>query len=429
MLPDSRGERRKIPVSATFKRFPDLNGRESGPMSLQESLDVIRRGADEILIESDLEKKLKRGKPLLVKAGFDPTAPDLHLGHTVLINKLRQFQDLGHQVQFVIGDFTGMIGDPTGKSQTRPPLTEEEVRENAASYTDQVFKILDPDRTDVVFNSTWTTPLGAAGLVQLAARHTVARMLERDDFSKRYKNGQPIAIHEFLYPLLQGYDSVALKSDIELGGTDQKFNLLVGRQLQEQEGLEPQVVLTMPILEGLDGVQKMSKSLGNYIGITEPPGEMFGKIMSISDELMWRYFELLSFRSLAEIEALKTRVDNGENPRDVKFELGLELVARFHTSAEAKAARQAFIDRFQKGALPDDMPLIELTAGSHGLAIANVLRDAGLVGSTSEGLRMIEQGAVRIDGEKVTDRTLTLGAGVNVVCQVGKRRFARLVVQ
>lgn len=398
-------------------------------MSIQESLASIRRGADEILVESELVKKLERGKPLKVKAGFDPTAPDLHLGHTVLINKLRQFQDLGHQVQFVIGDFTGMIGDPTGKSQTRPPLTPEEVRENAKSYTDQVFKILDPDRTDVVFNSSWTTPLGAAGIVQLAARHTVARMLERDDFSKRYGNGQPIAIHEFLYPLLQGYDSVALKSDVELGGTDQKFNLLVGRQLQEQEGMEPQVVLTMPILEGLDGVQKMSKSLGNYIGITDPPDEMFGKVMSVSDELMWRYFELLSFRSLDEIQALRQRVADGGNPRDVKFELGVELVARFHTQSSAERARQAFVDRFQKGATPDDMPEHSLEGGDDGIPVANLLKDVGLVGSTSEGIRMIKQGAVRIDGEKVADRGLVLRKGADIVCQVGKRRFARVRVQ
>jgi tyrosyl-tRNA synthetase len=398
-------------------------------MSVQESLQIIRRGAEEILVEAELEKKLKRGKPLRIKAGFDPTAPDLHLGHTVLINKLRQFQELGHEILFLIGDFTGMIGDPTGKSQTRPPLTPEEVRDNARSYTDQVFKILDPDRTEVVFNSTWMNEIGAAGMVQLAARHTVARMLERDDFSKRYKNGQPIAIHEFLYPLIQGWDSVALKSDVELGGTDQKFNLLVGRQLQEHEGIEPQVVLTMPILEGLDGVQKMSKSLGNYIGITDPPDEMFGKIMSISDDLMWRYFELLSFRSLQQIEDLRSRVDAGGNPRDVKFELGVELVSRFHSADAADAARQAFVDRFQKGAMPDDIPECSLQSDGEGLAIANALKDAGLVGSTSEGIRMIKQGAVRIDGDKIADRTLTLGVGSDVVCQVGKRKFARIKVR
>ena len=398
-------------------------------MSLQASLDIIRRGAEEILVEAELEKKLARGKPLRIKAGFDPTAPDLHLGHTVLINKLRQFQDLGHEILFLIGDFTGMIGDPTGKSQTRPPLTPEEVKENAKSYQDQVFKILDPDKTQVVFNSSWMSEVGAAGMVQLAAKHTVARMLERDDFSKRYKSGQAIAVHEFLYPLIQGWDSVALKADVELGGTDQKFNLLVGRQLQEQEGMEPQVVLTMPILEGLDGVQKMSKSLGNYIGITDAPGEMFGKIMSVSDELMWRYFELLSFRSLDDIAELRQRVEQGGNPRDVKFELGIELVARFHSGAEAEQARQNFIDRFQKGAVPDDMPEVALQADGDGLPIANALKDAGLVGSTSEGIRMIKQGAVRLDGQKVEDRGLVIPSGSEVVCQVGKRKFARIRVR
>jgi tyrosyl-tRNA synthetase len=398
-------------------------------MSLQDSLALIRRGAHEILIEAELEKKLARGRPLRVKAGFDPTAPDLHLGHTVLINKLRQFQELGHEILFLIGDFTGMIGDPTGKSQTRPPLTPDEVRENAKSYTEQVFKILDPDRTQVVFNSTWMTEVGAAGMVQLAAKHTVARMLERDDFNKRYKSGQPIAVHEFLYPLIQGWDSVELKADVELGGTDQKFNLLVGRQLQEQEGMEPQVVLTMPILEGLDGVQKMSKSLGNYIGITDPPDEMFGKLMSISDDLMWRYFELLSFRPMAEIESMRQRVADGANPRDVKFELGVELVTRFHSEQQAQQARQAFIDRFQKGAMPDDIPECELEGGAEGLPIANALKDAGLVASTSEGIRMIRQGAVRLDGEKVEDRGLVLVAGSDVICQVGKRKFARIRVR
>ena len=398
-------------------------------MSLQASLDIIRRGAEEILVEAELEKKLARGKPLRIKAGFDPTAPDLHLGHTVLINKLRQFQDLGHEILFLIGDFTGMIGDPTGKSQTRPPLTPEEVKENAKSYQDQVFKILDPDKTQVVFNSSWMSEVGAAGMVQLAAKHTVARMLERDDFSKRYKSGQAIAVHEFLYPLIQGWDSVALKADVELGGTDQKFNLLVGRQLQEHEGMEPQVVLTMPILEGLDGVQKMSKSLGNYIGITDAPDEMFGKIMSVSDDLMWRYFELLSFRSLDDIRELKQRVEQGGNPRDVKFELGIELVARFHSGAEAEQARQNFIDRFQKGAVPDDMPEVELNADGDGMPIANALKDAGLVGSTSEGIRMIKQGAVRLDGQKVEDRSLAIPSGSEVVCQVGKRKFARIRVQ
>jgi tyrosyl-tRNA synthetase len=398
-------------------------------MTLQASLELIRRGADEILVEAELEKKLARGKPLRIKAGFDPTAPDLHLGHTVLINKLRQFQELGHQVLFLIGDFTGMIGDPTGKSQTRPPLTPEEVRENAKSYTEQVFKILDPDRTEVVFNSSWMTEIGASGMVRLAARHTVARMLERDDFNKRYRAGQPIAIHEFLYPLIQGWDSVALKSDVELGGTDQKFNLLVGRQLQEAEGQEPQVVLTMPILEGLDGIQKMSKSLGNYIGITDPPDEMFGKLMSISDDLMWRYFELLSFRPIDEIEGFRQQVATGSNPRDIKFLLGEELVERFHSTAAARAARQAFIDRFQKGAMPDDIPECTLPAqDGQGLGIADALRGAGLVTSNGEAFRMIKQGAVKIDGEKISGRDLVLAPGTVAVCQVGKRRFAKIRV-
>ncbi|WP_078118236.1 tyrosine--tRNA ligase [Thiosocius teredinicola] len=397
-------------------------------MSIQENLNTIRRGAEEILVEAELQKKLERGKPLRIKAGFDPTAPDLHLGHTVLINKLRQFQDLGHEILFLIGDFTGMIGDPTGKSQTRPPLTPEEVKENAKSYTDQVFKILDPDRTQVVFNSEWMTEIGAAGIIQLAAKHTVARMLERDDFSKRYKSGQPIAIHEFLYPLIQGWDSVALKSDVELGGTDQKFNLLVGRQLQEQEGMEPQVVLTMPILEGLDGVQKMSKSLGNYIGITDAPDEMFGKLMSISDDLMWRYFELLSFRSLDDIAALRKKVEDGANPRDIKFELGVELVGRFHTGEAAEQAKQNFVNRFQKGAMPDEIPECILE-DPEGVPIANALKSCGLVSSTSEGIRMIKQGAVRLDGEKLDDRGLVLVRGTDVVCQVGKRKFARVKVQ
>ncbi len=397
-------------------------------MSLSESLSIIRRGAEEILVEAELEKKLARGKPLRIKAGFDPTAPDLHLGHTVLINKLRQFQDLGHEVVFLIGDFTGMIGDPTGKSATRPPLTRDEVIENARTYEEQIFKILDPAKTLVMFNSSWMGELDAAGLIQLAAKHTVARMLEREDFSKRYRSGQPIAIHEFLYPLVQGYDSVAIRADVELGGTDQKFNLLVGRQLQEAHGQEPQVVITMPILEGLDGVQKMSKSLGNYIGITDPPDDMFGKIMSISDDLMWRYFELLSFRSLEDMAALRRQVEDGGNPRDAKFELGVELVGRFHSLQHAKQARQNFIDRFQKGALPDDMPECVLRSDD-AVPIANALKDAGLVSSTSEGIRMIKQGAVRLDGERLEDRALTLAKGSDVVCQVGKRKFARIKVQ
>ncbi len=391
-------------------------------------LQQIKRGAEELLVESELIERLKEARPLRVKAGFDPTAPDLHLGHTVLINKLRQFQDLGHEVIFLIGDFTGMIGDPTGKNITRKPLTREEVLDNARTYEKQIFKILDPERTQVVFNSSWMGEMSAADLIQLAARHTVARMLERDDFSKRYSTGQPIAVHEFLYPLVQGYDSVALKADIELGGTDQKFNLLVGRQLQENYGQKPQVVLTMPILEGLDGVQKMSKSLGNYIGIADPPDDMFGKLMSISDELMWRYFDLLSFRSLTDIDALKEQMAEGRNPRDIKFELGVELVARFHSLAEAEQAQQNFIARFQKGALPDDMPEVNLIADGDGLPIANLLKDAGLTSSTSESMRMIRQGAVRVDGERIEDTRLVFKSGAAHVFQVGKRRFARATV-
>jgi len=398
--------------------------------SVEESLELIRRGADEILLEKELVKKLERGKPLRVKAGFDPTAPDLHLGHTVLINKLRQFQDLGHEVMFLIGDFTGMIGDPTGKSATRPPLTRDQVLENARSYEEQIYKILDPEKTMVLFNSSWMGEMSAADLIQLAARHTVARMLERDDFNKRYKGGQPIAIHEFLYPLVQGYDSVAMKADVELGGTDQKFNLLVGRQLQEAYGQEPQVVLTMPILEGLDGVQKMSKSLNNYIGITDAPEEMFGKIMSISDDLMWRYFELLSFSPMSEIEGYRRQIEDGANPRDIKFLLGEEIVARFHDPVAAQKAKQAFIDRFRKGAMPEDMPEVELQASNEqGMPIANVLKEAGLVSSTSEALRMLKQGAVRLDGERLEDRSKVLEPGASVVAQVGKRRFARVKIR
>lgn len=396
--------------------------------SIQDSLALIKRGADEILVEAELVEKLKKNKPLRIKAGFDPTAPDLHLGHTVLINKLRQFQDLGHEILFLIGDFTGMIGDPTGKSATRPPLTREDVVENAKSYTQQIFKILDPDKTQVMFNSTWMNEMSPADLIQLAAKHTVARMLERDDFSKRYKGGQPIAIHEFLYPLIQGYDSVAMKADVELGGTDQKFNLLVGRELQKHYGQEQQVVLTMPILEGLDGVQKMSKSLNNYIGINEAPDEMFGKIMSISDELMWRYFELLSFIPEEDIEKFKQDIEEGINPRDIKFILGEEIVARFHSAEAATQARENFIARFQKGAMPDDIPEKEVTAVDGKLAIANLLKEAGLVQSTSEAFRMIKQGAVKIDGDKVTDKGLELEVGTANIYQVGKRRFAKVSI-
>jgi tyrosyl-tRNA synthetase len=389
-------------------------------------MDQIRRGANEILVEAELEKKLKKNKCLRIKAGFDPTAPDLHLGHTVLINKLRQFQDLGHEVLFLIGDFTGMIGDPTGKSATRPPLTRDEVLENAKSYEEQIFKILDPEKTLVVFNSSWMGEMSAADLVTLAAKHTVARMLERDDFDKRYRGGQAIAIHEFLYPLIQGYDSVALKSDVELGGTDQKFNLLVGRQLQEAYGLEPQVVLTMPILEGLDGVQKMSKSLGNYVAISDSPDEMFGKIMSISDVLMWRYFELLSFRSVKEVEAMRSAVVAGRNPRDVKFELAQEIVSRFHSPGQARQAEAAFIQRFQRGGLPDDMPEVTVAAGGSGILIANALKAAGLTPSTSEALRMLKQGAVKVDGQRIDNRELSFRGGAEHVLQVGKRRVAKV---
>lgn len=391
-------------------------------------MQQISRGAEEILVESELVEKLKLGKPLRVKAGFDPTAPDLHLGHTVLINKLKQFQDLGHEVLFLIGDFTGMIGDPTGKSATRPPLTPEQVQENAATYKEQVFKILDPDKTKVMFNSEWMGAMSSAEMIQLSAKHTVARMLERDDFNKRYKGGQSIAIHEFLYPLIQGYDSVAMKADVELGGTDQKFNLLVGRELQRQYGMSQQTVITMPLLEGLDGVQKMSKSLGNYIGIDEAPNEMFGKIMSISDDLMWRYFDLLSFKSIAEVEEYKKKVAGGLNPRDIKFELAKEIIERFHSSQDADKALANFIARFQKGAIPDEMPEVELIADGEGLPIAHVLKGASLVPSTSEAFRMIKQGAVKIDGVKVEDRSLLIKKGKSSVFQVGKRRFSRIIV-
>jgi tyrosyl-tRNA synthetase len=396
--------------------------------SIETQIAELSRGADEILPEKGLEAKLKLGRPLLVKAGFDPTAPDLHIGHTVLINKMRQFQQFGHDVVFLIGDFTGMIGDPSGKNATRPPLSPEEIRANAETYESQIFKILDKDKTRVEFNSNWMGDMDAAGLIRLAARHTVARMLERDDFNKRYTGGQPISIHEFLYPLVQGYDSVQLKADIELGGTDQKFNLLVGRQLQQDYGQEPQVVLTTPLLEGLDGVQKMSKSLGNYIGITESPGEMFGKIMSVSDDLMWRYFEVLSFRKLEDIAQLKRSVEEGANPRDAKFELGLEIVARFHDEALAKAAKQEFISRFQQGAMPDEIREVSLAGQDGQLGIAYLLKGAGLVSSTSEAFRMIDQGAVRVDGQRVEDRSLQIAAGSNNVYQVGKRKFARVRV-
>ncbi|MEE8387482.1 MAG: tyrosine--tRNA ligase [Acidiferrobacterales bacterium] len=392
----------------------------------EDSLQEISRGTDEILLEKDLAERLESGKTLRIKAGFDPTAPDLHIGHTVLINKMRQFQDLGHEVIFLIGDFTGLIGDPTGKNATRPPLTRDDVIENARTYEQQIFKILDPEKTQVMFNSRWMGEMKADELVKLAARHTVARMLERDDFNKRYKSGQPIAIHEFLYPLVQGYDSVAIKADVELGGTDQKFNMLVGRDLQKGYGQKPQVVITVPILEGLDGVNKMSKSLGNYIGISEAPEEQFGKIMSISDELMWRYFELLSFRPLSEIEGFKSQVADGANPRDIKFLLGEEIVARFHSAADATGAREAFIARFQKGILPDDMPELELGLESGHRTVPQILKAAGLAKSTSEAARLIKQGGVRIDGEKVADGSLEIAAGTTHIYQVGKRKFARI---
>jgi len=396
-------------------------------IEISQQLAVIKRGADELLIEAELVEKLKKGQPLRVKAGFDPTAPDLHLGHTVLINKLRQLQELGHQVLFLIGDFTGMIGDPTGKSATRPPLTAEQVQENAKSYTAQVFKILKPEQTEVVFNSKWLTELGAAGMLKLAASHTVARMLERDDFSKRFKGNQPIAIHEFLYPLLQGYDSVALNADLELGGTDQKFNLLMGRELQKQAGQSPQCILTMPLLEGLDGVNKMSKSLGNYIGIAEAPEIIFAKIMSISDELMWRYIELLSFESLETIAQWKADVAAGANPRNVKVQFAQEVVTRFHSKEGADKALLDFQTR-SKGGIPDDIPQVEVVAESDAIGIAQLLKLAGLVVSTSEAFRSIEQGGVKLDGEKVTDKALTVKKGSAVVAQVGKRKFANVTI-
>ncbi len=397
-------------------------------ISDKDAMRQLKRGCDEILLEDELQQKLARGKPLRIKAGFDPTAPDLHLGHTVLINKMRQFQELGHHIMFLIGDFTGLIGDPSGKSATRPPLSPEQIQENAQTYRDQVFKILDPDATEICFNSAWHGSKSAADMIRLASRHTVARMLERDDFAKRYKNNQPISIHEFLYPLVQGWDSVEMRADVELGGTDQKFNLLVGRELMKSEGMAPQVILTMPILEGLDGVQKMSKSLDNYIGIEDPPVEMFGKLMSISDELMWRYFELLSFRPLDEIGQFRRDVDAGANPRDIKFLLAEEIITRFHDAAAAEAAKQDFIARFAKGAMPDEMPEVTLALETDRLGVAALLKEAGLTASTSESFRMIRQGAVRLDGEKVTDKGLELARGNVVVAQVGKRKFARITL-
>jgi tyrosyl-tRNA synthetase len=397
-------------------------------IDIDHQLAVIKRGCDELLVEEELVRKLKTGRPLRVKLGMDPTAPDLHLGHTVVINKLRHFQDLGHHVQFLIGDFTGMIGDPSGRNATRPPLSPEQIRENATTYEKQVFKILDPEKTEILFNSSWSHALGAEGMIRLAARYTVSQLLARDDFAKRFRAEQPIHLHELLYPLMQGYDSVAMKSDVELGGTDQKFNLLVGRELQKQFGQESQIILTTPLLEGLDGVQKMSKSLGNYVGIDEPPQEMFGKLMSISDSLMWRYLELLSFRPLDEIHGWRREVEGGRNPRDVKVALAQEIVERFHGSQAAAKALADFESRFRDGQMPEEIPEVTVPAGSDPLAITQVLKAAGLTPSTSEALRMIDQGGVRLDGERVSDKALKLGRGTYVL-QVGKRKFARVTLR
>ncbi len=394
-----------------------------------QAIETIRRGCDELIVEDELVRKLATGRKLRVKLGLDPTAPDLHLGHTVVINKLRHFQELGHQVQFLIGDFTGMIGDPTGKNQTRPPLSREQILANAQTYRDQVLKVLDPERTQILFNSEWSDKLGAEGMIRLAARYTVARLLERDDFSKRFKSNQPIAVHELLYPLMQGYDSVAMKADVELGGTDQKFNLLVGRELQKQYGQEPQIILTMPLLEGLDGREKMSKSLGNYVGIAEPPQEMFGKLMSISDELMWRYIELLSFEASATVRKWKDEVAGGANPRDVKVRFAKEIVARFHSARAAEKAQSDFEQRFREGAMPENMPEVSVNAPQGGVLITQLLKQAGLTPSASEAQRMIEQGGVKLDGERLSDKALKLGAGRTVIAQVGKRRFARITIK
>jgi len=398
------------------------------PIDIPQQLAVFKRGADELIVEAELAAKLERGKPLRIKEGFDPTRPDLHLGHTVQFNKLKQLQDLGHQIIFLIGDFTGMIGDPTGRNVTRPPLSREELEANAKTYTDQAFLILDRDRTEVAFNAKWLSALGADGMIRLAARYTVARMLERDDFAKRYAGGQPIAVHEFLYPLAQGYDSVALRADVELGGTDQKFNLLVGRELQRHYGQEPQCILTLPLLEGLDGVNKMSKSLDNYVGITEAPAEMFGKLMSISDELMWRYYELLSFRPLDEIARLKRECADGRNPRDAKVELAQEIVARFHSRQAAELALTEFESRFRDHAMPESMPEVTLHSGGKGLALPQLCKQAGLTASTSEAMRLIEQRGLKLDGEVVSDKSLVVAPGTTVVVQAGKRKFARVTI-
>ncbi len=397
--------------------------------AIEQAIQTIRRGCDELIVEEELVRKLASGRQLRVKLGMDPTAPDLHLGHTVVLNKLRHFQELGHQVQFLIGDFTGMIGDPTGKNQTRPPLTREEIHRNAQTYREQVFKILDPEKTEILFNSAWSDKLGAEGMIRLAARYTVARLLERDDFSKRFRGGQPIAVHELLYPLMQGYDSVAMKSDVELGGTDQKFNLLVGRELQRDYGLEPQCIVTMPLLEGLDGHDKMSKSLGNYVGITEPPGEMFGKLMSISDPLMWRYIELLSFQSSESIARWKQEVAAGRNPRDVKVAFAKEIVARFHSARAAEEAQAGFEQRFRHGALPEKLDELSFSAPQGGLGVAQLLKLAGFAPSSSEAQRLIEQGGVKVDGEKVSDRALKFSPGQSFVLQAGKRKVARVTIK
>ena len=400
--------------------------RQTAKTPVAEALALIKRGAEELIVEEELARKLARGAPLRVKLGLDPTAPDLHLGHTVVINKLRHFQDLGHQVQFLIGDFTGMIGDPTGKNQTRPPLSREQILENAKSYREQAFKILDAERTQILFNSAWSDKLGAEGMIRLAARYTVARILERDDFAKRYRSGQPIAVHELLYPLMQGYDSVAMKADVELGGTDQKFNLLVGRELQKDYGQEPQCILTTPLLEGLDGVNKMSKSLGNYVGIAEAPREIYGKLMSVSDALMWRYIELLSFEPLASVRRWRAEVEAGANPRDVKARFAKEIVARFHSRAAAERAEEEFAQRFRHGQAPEDMSEVTLRSPAGGLAVTQALRQAGLAPSVSEAARNIEQGGVKLDGARLADKGLKLAAGTTVVAQVGKRKFAKI---
>lgn len=397
--------------------------------SIALQLEIIKRGCTELLVESELEVKLTKDRPLRIKAGFDPTAPDLHLGHTVLINKLKQLQDLGHHILFLIGDFTGMIGDPTGKNATRPPLTREQVSQNAQSYTTQVFKILDPDKTEVIFNSSWMDSLNATDMIKLAATHTVARMLERDDFDKRYRNNQPIAIHEFLYPLVQGYDSVALKADLELGGTDQKFNLLMGRELQKHFGQSPQCILTMPLLEGLDGVNKMSKSMNNYVGITDSPKEIFGKIMSVSDQLMWRYLELLSFESMETINQWRYEVEQGQNPRDIKVRFAQEIVTRFHSAKDAEEALSDFETRFKHGVLPDDIAELTIIIQEHDIPLVQLLKQANLTSSTSESIRMMNQGAVKLNEQKVTDKAIKLAQGETVILQVGKRKFAKITIQ